>query len=290
MGDVRSILEEAGFRIVSESGGFYRMLPLHRDSKNVTSLSVNKETGFFRDFVTDERGSLQKLIKISTGNDLKFEPEFRSSSNLKKELPFNPAGCVTSLFPSYSFYNKKNISDATLSTFQSGFCQGGKMYARYTFPIINPDDSLMGYAGRAILPNPKKWKNIGPTSKWLYPLKWSKEFILAAKEVILVESIGNMLALWAAGYKQVLVCFGTSMSKSVLSALIELSPTRIILAMDNDDNELNPGATAAARHRKELEKWFDKSKICDKLPPLGVDLSSLYEQQGKKAIDAWYQV
>jgi hypothetical protein len=287
--DVRDILEEAGFSIHSESNGFYRMMPIHRDSNNPTALSVNKTTGFFHDFATGERGSLARLIKISTGENIKFESA-PAPVNFKKELPFNPAGCVTTLFPSYTFYNKKGISTETLKLFESGFCQGGKMYARYTFPIINPDNSLMGYAGRAIAPHPKKWKNIGPTSKWLYPLKWSKEHILKHREVIIVESIGNMLALWECGYKHVIVCFGTAMSKTIISSLISLNPDRILLAMDNDDNELNPGASAAARHRKELEKWFDNLKICDKLSPLGVDLSSLYEQQGKQSIDAWYQI
>lgn len=287
---VKDILLEAGFTISSESNGFYRMKPLHRISTNNTSLSVSKTTGYFTDFVTGEKGSLKHLIKISTGRDVEFSSESSVElDSLKNEMPFNPAGCVEKLFPSYGFYIKKGISKETLETFGCGYCQGGKMYKRFVFPILNPDGSLVGYAGRAIVDHPRKWKNIGSTRKWLYPLKWSEEYIRKSREVILVESIGNMLALWECGYRNVIVCFGTGLSKAVLSELIRLNPSRIILAMDNDDNEMNPGQKAANSHEKELIKWFDKSKICRKLPPSGVDLSSLFEKQGKTAIDDWYK-
>lgn len=290
---VKDILISAGFKINSETSSHYRTRPLHRDSDNLTCLSVSKKTGYWNDFVTSESGSLSKLIKLTTGGTIDFEPEIDHLDDFKKDIPivFNQEE-IKALLPSYGFYNKKGISNETLKLFRSGFCQGGKMYGRYVFPIISPDGSLVGLSGRTLFPKTDeswiKWRHLGKRNSWLYPLLWSKEAISTKKEVILVESIGNMLALWEAGYQHVLVCFGTSMSKALLAALIGLNPNRIILAMDNDPGA-NPGQKASDKIRVELEKFFDKSKICGKLTDKGMDIGDLWAKDGQQGIDSWYK-
>lgn len=292
---VREILIQAGFRITSETSDFYRMKPLHRESGNDTCLSVSKKTGYFTDFGTNESGPLKKLIRLTTGGDITFEPVRETVDDLKEELQitFNQEE-IKALLPSYQFYNKRGISNETLALFKSGFCQGGKLYNRFVFPIINPDGVIVGLSGRSVLSqqNEKwiKWKHLGRKNKWIYPYLWSASHIRDKSEIIIVESIGNMLALWEAGYKHTLVCFGTSLSKDLLACILAASPSRIILALDNDDksNGTNPGQEASCKIRKELEKWFDTSKICSKVTPIGQDLSDLWRSGGQKSIDNWY--
>lgn len=290
---VKEILQNAGFRIVLETADYYRMKPLHRKCSTNTCLSVSKKTGSFTDFGSNERGSLEHLIRLTTGGKIDFEPTPNDLDDLKEEISisFNKEE-IKALLPSYSFYNKKGISNETLALFQGGFCQGGKMYNRFVFPIINPNEELVGLSGRNILPKKDdkwiKWKHLGKKGKWLYPLKWSSPDIHKSKEIILVESIGNMLALWEAGYHQVLICFGTAMSKELLSAIIGANPSRVILALDTDTN--NAGQKGSAKIHAELIKWFDKSKICVKIPPIGQDLGDLWQHGGQRAIDEWYKL
>ena len=284
---VREILQNAGFTILHDGPDFIRVRPLHRDGRDNNSLSVSKRNGGYRDFVTGETGTLAQLIKRSTGGtveNIDSESENELKEDLKKAMRE-----ITPLFPSYSFYTKKGISPKTLELFQSGFCQWDKMYNRFVFPIYNPDNSLVGYSGRRVdnKPGVPKWKNIGEKRKWVYPFLWNKKHINSAREIILVESIGNMLALWEAGIKNSLICFGTSLSKDLLATIIAANPNRIILGFDNDAGS-NPGQSASAKIKAELEKWFDKSKICSKVPPVGLDLSDLFSSGGKDAILNWY--
>ena len=44
------------------------------------------------------------------------------------------------------------------------------------------------------------------------------------KELILIESIGDMLSLWSAGIKNTLVIFGLNLSPSLIGALIKIDP------------------------------------------------------------------
>lgn len=298
---IREILLDAGFVIAMESSDYYRTRPIYRNTDNPSSLSVHKETGKFHDFGTGQSGTIQELIKLVNGGSIDFKVQDRPANSvidLKSEiaLSFNKEE-IKALLPSYTFYNKKGISTETLQLFQSGYCSAGKMHDRYVFPIINPDGSLVGLSGRNMRSEPTdpkwkalwiKWKHLGLKSKWIYPYFLNREIIAKEKEVIIVESHGNMLALWESGLKNSILCCGSSMSKDLLAAIIGMNPNRIIIGMDNDPGN-NPGKISAMKIKKTLENWFDKSKIQVRLPPTGVDLSLLYEQSGKSGIEKWYE-
>jgi hypothetical protein len=264
------------------------MKPLHRVAKT-DCLSVSVRSGRFHDFATGDSGPLEKLIRMTNGGSIEFAPEKDVVAELKDEV-VPEVRDIGPLFPSYSFYNKRGISNKTLETFQAGFCQGDKMYNRFVFPIYNPDNSLVGYAGRRVDGNDKamKWKIVGKKNLWVYPVLWNAGSIKKSKEIIVVESIGNMLALWEAGLKHSIICFGTSCSKALLSTIISFNPKRIILGFDNDEGA-NPGQTARVKMQNELEKWFDKSKICTKLTPVGRDLSDIWAQEKINGIKNWYK-
>ena len=86
-----------------------------------------------------------------------------------------------------------------------------KLYNRYVFPIWDTNTSrVLGFTGRDISnKHPLKWKILGKKSDWLYPFFCNKKYIKETNQIILVESIGDMLALWENGIMNSIVTFGT---------------------------------------------------------------------------------
>ena len=74
------------------------------------------------------------------------------------------------------------------------------MKDRYVFPIFNHNEENLGFTGRDLMKNSgnwrPKWKHIGDKSKWRYPLIKNYETIEQRNSVILLERVGDMLALW----------------------------------------------------------------------------------------------
>ena len=115
----------------------------------------------------------------------------------------------------------KNISEETQKKLQGGLAGVGKMYRRMGFPIYNEHKQLIGFSGRKVDDNNNypKWKHIGRRNNWVYPALNKKtevdEEIKTKKEVILVESIGDALALYEQNINNVLVIFGLSVNNNI---------------------------------------------------------------------------
>lgn len=286
---VREILENLGYKITSETASYLKMPALYRSGDSLNALSVNKETGFWKDFVNSDSGPLEKLIKLTNGQEVSIN--IVSSNNLIRKLkeeimPLIAEENVFPLLASYHFYNKRGISNDTLKHFESGLCTRGPLNDRIVFPI-KKGSSIVGWAGRDVLnkPNRPKWKLMGQKKNWCYPLFCNKQDILDKKFVILVESIGDMLALYEVGVKNVLVLFGVVLSKEVLCSLVEMQLDKIVIATNNDcEKQTNVGKESAEKIKKQLEDWFSSSKIVIKLPlvnDFGADLEKTKEWYGE---------
>lgn len=279
--NVKSFLLSLGYKIHGETSSHYRMKPLYRSSNNDSILSVNKETGWFTDFKTGDYGPPYKLLAITKNISINEAKSLLGDISKKKEeieeikidldipLVFNTEE-IKELLPSYYFYNKRGISTETLKYFQSGYCTYGKMSDRYVFPIFHKTGELRGLAGRDVT-NKKsmKWKNLGQTKGWDYPYYFNKEYIKEASEVILVESIGDMLALWENGIRNVLVCFGTKLPQETLLTVLSSNPSRVIISMNFDQPDKDgfcPGQESAQKIEKKLASWFNSSKIIKSFP------------------------
>lgn len=264
MTDVRDMLQDMGYHITCENGEFARMRPLYRDSDNDTVLSVNLRTGQFKDFKTGLSGTIQYLARITTGEELPdFEPATQKDMSLEFPIKFNKE-IIKTLLPSYNFYNKKGISIETLKFFDSGLCTEGRLSDRIVFPIFHSNGELRGLSGRdATGKKTIKWKHLGRGTSWDYPYFYVKDFI--KDEVFLVESIGDMLALFEAGIKNVLVLFGVSIKKELLCRLLSMNLKKIFITTNIDENKV--GQEAALKLKSELEKWFGSNKIHIKHPP-----------------------
>src|SRR5579872_847092 len=234
MTEIKDVLISLGY-VTRDFGKSWRCKPLYRESDNNTSLSINKENGRWIDFGTAQTGNFHSLVQLTLGlkspdeakemlkNNFNFTPVYTNQEPQIKQVKKFPSDLLVKLLRDNSYWNNRKISNVTLDTFKGGVSTAGKMKDRYVFPVFDPDGALIGATGRSLIPNPTiKWKIIGPKMEFVYPLFANKSEIRALKRVILVESIGDMLSLWEAGVKNVLVCFGIEIGIGLLNGLLRL--------------------------------------------------------------------
>jgi len=200
---------------------------------------------------------------------------------------------VDNLLPHYSFYNSKGISDETLRFLSSGMSTQGSMYQRYVFPIFNKFQKVHGLAGRDMLTSSSrpKWKHMGKKTSWSYPLYCFDEngssptflSIVSSKEVILVESIGDMIFLFENGIKNVLVTFGLDVSPTLISTIMGLNINNIILSFNNDFNkDFNSGKVSCIKNYLKLLNYFNDDKISICLP-----IKNDFGDMSKEDLEIW---
>lgn len=282
--EIAEVLQKIGYTNLRDFGTHYRTTPLYRASENSTSLSINKKSGEFYDFGAKTGGSLYRLVQLtlqlSTLDEAKeyaknnsfpaYVPKaYRTEQhNELKEAPKFDKEMLKRLMIKHTYWINRNISEATLQIFNGGVALNGKLANRYVFPILTQKDELVGFAGRIIFDNAAapKWKLIGTKTEWVYPLKYNQADIIAQKEVILVESIGDMLALWDCGIRNVLVTFGTELSIKIIQFLLKIDIQNIVIAFNNDADNNFIGNKAAVDASIELNKYFDPGQIKICLP------------------------
>jgi DNA primase len=170
--------------------------------------------------------------------------------------------------PSFNFYNKRGISNETLKDFKGGVKTYGKLNNRFVFPIFE-GKKIIGLAGRDLYSNSQrpKWKILGRKSNFVYPSDLSSPEIQNTKTVILVESIGDALALYENGIKNLIVIFGLTVSKNVILFLMKSNLEKIIISTNNDaDSDYNRGMEAALNIKSKLSKFFNPDTLKVKLP------------------------
>lgn len=281
---IREILGEVGYTLY-DYGQYFRARPLYRESDNNTVLSINKEDGKWVDFKTQQSGNLEELIRITLGlKDSQAAQEFLSGrlipEKASKQKPIIKS-CQTfsvkileRLNKDYSYWNNRGVSNEVMSLFEGGVAAKGKMYNRFVFPIFNSSGVIIGFSGRYIYDIPEgrdipKWKHIGNKKEWKYPLKVNSKILQELKNVILVESIGDMLALWGNGIKNVMVVFGLNVSPAIINTLISLDPNKITIAFNNDLDHNGAGNIASEKALKKLRNYFDQDQLHIKLPKAG---------------------
>lgn len=276
MDSVRDILINLGYHLV-DSGKDYRTKPLYRDSSSNTVLSINKGTGRWIDFKEQRFGTLEELIRLTLkledisqaklylSNNFEFKAPKPEKEKLRSPRVFSSEN-LKKIIPDYSYWIKRGISGDTLKIFESGVMREGKMKDRYVFPVFDFRDRFMGASGRDVT-NTKsaKWKFAGEKSLWGYPLKYNRKILQETKEVILVESIGDMLALWENGVKNVIVTFGLYISPKIKQILMALDPNKIYISFNNDDNKA--GNNGAIKAYQNLKRQFDTHQLEINLPP-----------------------
>tara|TARA_Y100000593_G_scaffold92376_1_gene183847 strand:+ start:1482 stop:2405 length:924 start_codon:yes stop_codon:yes gene_type:complete len=277
--DFKNILLDVGYSNIKDNGREFRMKPVYRDSSSDTVLSVRKDTGHFIDFSKQISGSFEYLIQLSMGlktiDEAKtiLKDKWEINGEIKRE--HRPSVSGVKIFPSsylekitkdHSYWRDRGISDETLDLFGGGVVHNGTMSSRYVFPIFNSKEELIGVTGRYLKKIPEnkntpKWLHRGRTSEWKYPLQVNQKILKQKKEIILVESIGDMLALWEGGVKNTAVVFGLNISPSFINLLIKLDPNKIFVSFNDDSDNNNAGNKGVEAAARKLKNYFDPHQI-----------------------------
>ena len=305
MQEIKDILLEIGYSNISDNGKELRMKPIYRDSSSNTVLSVRKNNGYFIDFSANISGSFQELVKLSlnlksaeeakqwlggkvqiTERSLNEKSKIQNDKTEKAPKVLKPE-YLLKIIPDHKYWINRGVSQETLEEFKGGVVEAGIMAKRYVFPIFNYNGELTGLAGRDLTSgNDKrpKWKHYGGKASWKYPLKNNFKIIRQKKEVILVESIGDMLALWDCGIKNSIVTFGLDVSTEVLNSIIKADPDKIYVSFNDDSKNNNAGNLAAEKAEKKFKKFFDPNQINIKLPS-----KCDFGEMTKEEIKSWHE-
>lgn len=294
MDTVKDILIQLGYKL-KDYGRQYSTTPLYRNSDNPTALTINKETGEFYDFVEGFGGPFEVLIEKTLGTPITPEIKNKLKNNLSLELrkkdidlPVTKTFDKTQLFKlkkDHTYWNKRGISNCILEKFEGGVAVDGKMMNRYVFPIFNEKKDLVGFSGRYLWENNyiPRWKHVGAKSSWTYPLFFSSEYIIKQKSVILVESIGDFLALSQCQTNNVLITFGVVISTKIIEALLKLNVNHIYISFNNDSNKNSVGNKAALEAEQKLLNYFDQNQVKIALPIDKKDFSEMSSEE----IQSW---
>jgi hypothetical protein len=200
-----------------------------------------------------------------------------------------PEDCLKKLFPNYSFYKKRGISEETQKFYKCGLASAGRMYRRTVFPIYNDIGQIFGFAGRKVTDedeNAPKWKLIGRKSNWIYPAL-IPDFPEINDEVILVESIGDSMALSQNGYYNNLVMFGLDCSSTLINFLVSKDLKCIYISANNDStSDTNRGLISSIKTLIKLSSYFDLNILKVK-PPLLNDFGEMQNSDNPLLFCEW---
>lgn len=282
---IEECLTSLGYKL-NDRGPYWQTNAVFRNGDNQTAIQIYKNTGVWKDHVQGSQFSpLKRLVEITLGtNDKNVIKKYLEEENLgshykkiqsteKIEMDeIYPEDCLGKLLPHYKFYNDRRVSDETLKKLKGGFATNGKLNKRFIFPIYNEHGQIYGFSGRDMttIEGRPKWKHVGKKKSWVYPLyvnEETSEAIKSSGEVILVESIGDLLQLNENGFNNVLVSFGLDLSNKLICALISLNVSKIILSLNNDSGSVkNRGLEASIKNYLKLLNYFEPDKILICLP------------------------
>jgi hypothetical protein len=305
MNSYQQSLEKLGYNL-QDCGNHWRSRAIYRNGKTNTSLIIYKDSGVWKDFGLDNQAKpftalVKETLKTEDFKVLKqYYPDTQETYivNKPKEEKIEmekiyPISYLDKLLPMRTFYEKRGISEGTQKIFQCGYAGGGKMYRRIVFPIYDLDNQIHGFSGRTVIEgdNIPKWKHMGRKTNWVYPNHLAHEYIDKSGEVILVESIGDCMALYEAGFKNVLMLAGLDISNKMISYLNAFNLERIIISTNNDKTkEVNSGALASVKIASKLSTVFDLSLIKIN-PPVNNDFGEMLERDTGMLnnFKQWYQ-
>jgi DNA primase len=161
----------------------------------------------------------------------------------------------------HSFLNKRNLDKKTISQLQLGFSQFNsipefilknkkhyidlnvlnedgylKIKNRLAFPSFNANGDVINIGFKNLKNDkfPKMINTLIPkTTKPLFGLYFSWEYIKKYNQVIIVEGEIDFIALWKNGIRNVVALAGSSLSCDNISILLKFT-NNFILALDND--------------------------------------------------------
>jgi len=295
---IYSSLVELGYEL-SDFGNHWRTKAIYRGGDNPTSVMIYKDTGVWKDFVAN-KGAMpfKKLVELTLNTTdysvvKKYVEDYADykAEEPKEKLEMEkvyPDECLKKLFPNYAFYEKRGISESTQLMYKCGLASAGRMYRRIVFPIYNSDNQICGFSGRRLDEDKDvpKWKHIGSKNNWVYPA-CIPNFPEINDEVILVESIGDSMALSQNGYHNNLVMFGLDCSNALINFLISKNLKSIYISNNNDSSsEKNRGLISSIKAFIKLSSYFDFDILKIK-PPMLNDFGEMQQSENSLLFCEW---
>lgn len=277
--EIYNVLTEIGYSL-TDYGKDWRTKPLYRDSGNNSSLSISKRNGRWVDYSACIGGNLEELIKITLNlktldeakNWVANKVDLTRIEDTKptiKQAKIYSNDLLKELLPVHNYWLDRGITRKTLEEFKGGLVKSGQMMDRYTFPIFNSKNQIVGFIGRDIRPESKtrpKYKIIGNKSKWVWPATLNKGIIRSKKAVILVESPACVLRCWDMGIKNVICIFGVKISTDIICFLLKINCQKIIISTNNEPDNNSIGNNAAEEIKNTLLNFFDANQVLINLP------------------------
>jgi hypothetical protein len=247
------------------------------DLKNRNHLSIFPDGGYNCVVNSTHNKSIWKIAGIGQSEDYSFkimEPK------LEKIVSW-PVSLISNLSPSYDYWLKRGVTEATQKQFDMGLAVKGQLSGRIVNGIFDREKRhIIGFAGRSIDNRDPRWKIIGAKKKFLYPLHLSHEHILKEQSIVFVEGIGCCLSLWEANIKNTLCLFGINVSSTILSYLIQYNIKNIYISLNNEKSGI--GLNAALELKNTLLNFFSEERIKIALPT-----KKDFNEMSKLEIFAW---
>lgn len=195
-----------------------------------------------------------------------------------------PDSMLLKLKQDHSYWLNRGIREDVLRRLEGGVVPKdppNKLSNRYVFPIRDPNSrQIVGWTGRLISDASfgPKWKHMLRAKRTIYPLHIVKPDIMRAKKVVLVESIGDMLALMSAGIPYCLVLFGLNLNSRLMGFLLAANLDEIVISTNNDavrvgsdGAEYRPGQEAADKIARQIGAFLGDSRVRVRLPTTSKD-------------------
>lgn len=300
--EIVDILLDLGYSPKRDNNG-WRMSRVYAEGDNPTSLWIS-DTGLCCDFVAGEKFDFDELVRrtlklpnlVETKKWLdanKFIKPCRGLPEAKITMKKTyDKECLNKLIANHDYWINRGISVKTLETFKGGLSLSGGSKDRYVFPVWDSKKDLIGFATRDIT-NTKtaKWKLFGEKSLFVWPAFVNSQIIKDKKTIILVESIGDFLALWESGIKTGIVLFGTAISPKIINFIIYTQPNHIVISTNNDSEfreNSQAGNDAAQKIYEKLIKYVERRKVSIVLPK-AKDLNDQLVKDGASSIIDLYK-
>lgn len=181
-----------------------------------------------------------------------------------------PEDTLSKLMPIYDYWIDRGAKPEVLRKLEGGLApedEKSKLSNRFIFPIRGSDNRIYGFTGRLTQDNSfaPSWKHLGKKGSFIFPARrLSEPHIRANSQVILVESVGCVLALAGAGIWNTICLFGLNLSSKQLAYLLSLGVKQIVIATNNEESGI--GNRAADRLQDRLSAFFTPENLIIHLP------------------------
>lgn len=291
--EIVEVLSELGYKLRPISGG-WTTSRVFCSGDNQNALKINRD-GTFKDFVSGEFGSLERLISLTVGENIPIKlKDFLKEKHLR--IPIKKENLIKTprildnselslIQNNQEYVLNRNISLEVAKELRGGTVTEKRFKNRYVWPIFNCKEQLVGLTGRTLINKTPKYYHFGEKNTWCYPLFFNLTDIKNKKEVILVESPMDVMSLFTVGIRNCACLFGITINSALLNVFLKINP-KIIISTNNDTHLIGNNAATSIQNR--LLRYFDHRSIEIRLPILKDFNEMLEKDKTGNSIRNWY--